>query len=96
MPWKALYCKALGKDGLQENWIKAFNSLHDQLLNFLNLCLQSGKISDWIIWRKNVLIQKDLSKGTTPSNYWPITYLPIIRKMLKGIISDKMFESLGE
>ena len=66
MPWKALYCKALGKDGLQENWIKAFNSLHDQLLNFLNLCLQSGKISDWIIWEKNVLIQKDLSKGTIP------------------------------
>ena len=24
---------------------------------------------DWVVWEKTVLIQKDLSKGSIPSNY---------------------------
>ena len=75
---KLPHWKALGKDGLQEYWTKAFNSLQDQLLNFLNLCLQSALIPDWMIWGKTVLVQKDLSKGITTSNYQPITCLPNI------------------
>ena len=93
---KLPHWKAPGKDGLQGYWIKAFKSLHDQLLNFLNLCLQLGKIPDWMVWGKTVLILKDLSKRTIPSNYRPITCLPNIWKILTGIISDKMYESLDE
>ena len=65
--------KASRKDALQGYWIKAFKSFHDQLLNFLTLCLQSGQIPDWMVCGKTVLIQKDLSKGTIPSNYRSIT-----------------------
>ena len=36
----------LSKDGQQGYWKKPFKSLNDQLLNFFNLCLQSGKITD--------------------------------------------------
>ena len=66
---KLPHWKAPGKDGLQGYWIKSFKSLHDQLLNFLNLCLQLGQIPDWMVRSKATLIQKDLSKGTISSNY---------------------------
>ena len=49
-----------------------------------------------MVWGKAVLIQKDFIKGTIPSNYRPITCLPYIWKILAGIISDKMYESLDE
>ena len=86
---KPPHWKTLGKDGLQGYWMNVFKSLHDQLLNFLNLCLQSGKIPDWMVWRKSVVTQKDLSKDNIPSNYRPITCLANVWKILTGIISDK-------
>ena len=49
-----------------------------------------------MVWGKTVLIQKDLSKSTIPSNYQPITSLPNIWKILAGTIFDKMYESLDE
>ena len=73
---------------------KAFKSLHDQLLNFPNLCLRSVKIPDWMVWRNTVLIYKGLSKGNIPRNYRPITCLPNICKISTEILSAKMYESL--
>ena len=49
-----------------------------------------------MVWGKTVLIQKDLSKSAILSNYGPILCLPNIWKILTGIISDKMYESLHE
>ena len=49
-----------------------------------------------MVWGKTVLILKDLSKGTIPSNYRPITCLPNIWKILTRTISDKMYETLDE
>ena len=70
---KLHHWKNAAKDGLQGYWIKAFKTLPDQLLNILNLCLQSGKIPDWMMWGKTIIIQKDLSKGTIQSNCGPIS-----------------------
>ena len=80
---KLTHWKAPGKDGLQGYWIKAsWSSLHDQFLNFLNLCFQSGQIPDWMVLQgKNVLPEKDLNKDHhIPSKYQPITCLPNIWK----------------
>ena len=52
MPQMLPHWKPPGKNGLQGYWIKAFKCLQDQLLNFLTLCLQSGKILDWMVWGK--------------------------------------------
>ena len=93
---KLPHWKAPGKDGLQGYQIKAFKSLHNQLLKVLNLCFESGKIPDWMVSGKTVLIHKDYSKGIIPSNYQPITCLQNIWKILTGIISNKMYESLDE
>ena len=46
----------IATDELQGYCIKTFKFLQDQLLNFPNLCLQLGKIPDWMVWGKTVLI----------------------------------------
>ena len=43
---------------------------------------------------RTVLIQKDKSKGNTPSNYRPITCLPLAWKLLTRILSDDIYSHL--
>ena len=40
---------------------------------------------------RTVLIQKDKSKGNEARNYRPITCLPLIWKLLTGIIADEIY-----
>ena len=40
---------------------------------------------------KTTLIQKDPSKGTAPNNYRPITYLPMMWKILTAQIREKIY-----
>ena len=42
------------------------------------------------------LVQKDKSKGNIASNYRPITCLPIMWKLLTGIISERLYNYLEE
>ena len=75
-------------EGPWKRWITGIRDksfmiiLHDQFLNFLNLCFQSGQIPDWMVLQgKNVLPEKDLNKDHhIPSKYQPITCLPNIWK----------------
>ena len=43
---------------------------------------------------RTVLIIKDPEEGAVAGNYCPITCLPVLWKLLAGIISDKLYESL--
>ena len=38
--------------------------------------------------------QKDKSKGNVASNYRPITYLPLMWKLLTGVIADQIYTHL--
>ena len=40
---------------------------------------------------RTILLQKDKPKGNEASNYRPVTCLPLTRKLLTGIISDKIY-----
>lgn len=86
--------KALGNDGLQGYWIKAFKSLHGDMERLLSKCLEEGTVPLWMTKGRTALIQKDFNKGNVPSNYRPITCLPLMWKMLTGIIADSLHESL--
>ena len=46
--------------------------------------------------RKNSFSPKDKSEGNVASNYRPITYLPIMWKLLTGIISERLYNYLEE
>ena len=45
---------------------------------------------------RTALVQKDKSKGNGASNYRPITCLPIMWKLLTGIISERLYNYLEE
>ena len=64
-----------------------FTSIHGRLALEMNRCLQ---VPDWMTKGNNTLIQKDLTKGTAPNNYRPITCLPLMRKILTAQIREEI------
>ena len=53
-----------------------------------------GNVPEWIVKGRTVLIQKDAMKGTQADNYRPITCLPIMWKLLAGIMGEKLYQHL--
>ena len=62
----------------------------------LNKCLVAGDVPDWMTRGRTVLIQKDVTKGNIASNYRPITCLPLMWKILRSIIAEKVYTSLKD
>ena len=50
----------------------------------------------WLTRGRTSLLQKDKSKGNLPSNYRPITYLPLKWKLLTGVIADQIYAYLDQ
>ena len=86
--------KAPGPDGVQGYWLKNFVSLHSKLADHLNLCLETGETPAWMTKGRTVVIQKDRSKGTVARNYRPITCLPLVWKLLTGIVANEVYSFL--
>ena len=51
---------------------------------------------EWLTNGKTVLIVKDKDKSNKVTNFRPITCLPIMRKLLTGIISEETYKNLDE
>ena len=85
-PWKAP-----GPDSVQAYWIKTFTSLHERISSQMNSALRLGSVPKWMTSGRTILIPKDPQKGSVPSNFRPITCLPIMWKLLTGIISEHVF-----
>ena len=75
-------------------WFKKFTSIHNRLALEMNRCLQEAQVPHWMTKGNTTLIKKDLSKGTAPNNYRPITCLPMIWKILTAQIREEIHYSL--
>ena len=51
---------------------------------------------NWLTRERTSLLQKDKSKGNIASNYKPITYLPLMWKLLAGVIADQIYAHLDQ
>ena len=60
----------------------------------LRKCLAEASVPEWMSKEKTTLIEKDSQKGTIPSNYRPITCLPMMWKILTTQIREKIYYSL--
>ena len=69
-----------GPDGVYGYWI-----IH------LQTCIIRGEVPDWIITGRNVLLLKEKSKGNEVSKYRPINRLPLMWKLLTGIVVDEVY-----
>ena len=78
-------------DLVQGFWLKNFCSLHERVRLQLKECLDSGFVPSWLTRGRTSLLQKDKSKGNIASNYRPITRLPLMWKLLAGVIADQIY-----
>ena len=62
----------------------------------LKVCLDSGFVPSWLTRGKTSLLQKDMSKGNIASNYRPIACLPLMWKLLTGVIADQLYAYLDQ
>ena len=85
-----------GPDLVQGFSLKNFSSLHERERLQLKECVDSGFVPSWLTRGRTSLLQKDKSKGNVASNYSPITCLPLIWKLLTGVIADQIYAHLDQ
>ena len=86
--------KAPGPDGLQGYWLKKSTSCTDRIAEQLQVCLDTSVVPNWMTFGKTVLIVKDKDQGSLVTNFRPITCLPLMWKLLTGILADEMYNYL--
>ena len=88
--------KSPGPDLVQRFWLENFSSLHETLRSQLKECLDIGFVPSWLTRGRTSLLQKGKSKGNVASNYRPITCLPLMWKLLAGVIADQIYAYLDQ
>ena len=87
---KIANCETLGLNGFHGFCFKKFTPVHNRLATERHKYIQKSEIPEWMTKRKSTLIQKDRLKGTVPNKYRPITCLPMMWKILRAKIREKI------
>ena len=88
--------KAPGSDGLHGFWLKKFISLYQAMVKYLDGCIKTGDVSNWMVESRTVLIQKNARKRNAVSNYRPIACLNLLWKLMTGFINEKVYDHLNQ
>ena len=88
--------KSPGPVFVQGFQLKNSSGLHEKVRLQLKECLDSGFVPSWLTRGRTSLLQKDKSKGNVASNYRPITCLPLMWKLLTGVIADQIYAHLDQ
>ena len=84
--------KTPGREGVQGYWIKNLSSLHECVSSQMNRILMGeDDLPEWMTDGRPVLFQKDPRKGNTADNYPPIACLPLMWKLLTGVIVEEIY-----
>lgn len=85
--------KLPGRDREQGVWLKKFESLHGSIATQLDEALAAKKdSSEWMAYGGIILCLKYPTKGNAVDNFKPISCLPLMLKLLTGLIAEKMYE----
>ena len=83
--------KVPGLDFVQDFWLKNFKSIQKRLRRNLQKYLENGNVPIWMTKGRTIPMQKDKEKGKAASNYRPITCLPLVWKLLTGVIAEENY-----
>ena len=87
--------KAPGKDGMQRYWLKNLTLLHPSIAVQLNHILDGERhLPVWMTLGKTVLCQKNPAKGSAVDNYRSISCLPLMWKLMTGMLPEMMYSHL--
>ena len=85
--------KAPEKGGIQGYWIKNLSNLHQRIAVQTNkIFIGDDSLPAWMTHGDTVLSQKDPREGNTVENCRPITCLPLMWKLLTGVIAEDMYD----
>ena len=85
--------KFSGPYGAQWYWLKNLMKLHIRIAAQLNELLNSRvETPNWMNTGKTTICQKDPGRGNAVDNYRPMTCLPLIWKLLTGMISNTLYD----
>ena len=89
--------KAPRKDGFQGYWIKNISNLHEEIAGQTSKILMGdNSLLAWMTHDRIVLCQNDARKGNTVENYCPNTCLPLMWKLLTGVIAEEIYDYLEQ
>ena len=75
--------------------MKNFLALHERIATQIDDMVNNGKdIPRWMTTGKMILFQKDPGKGIAVDNYWPISCLPLMWKLMTGTVANSVYEYL--
>ena len=86
--------KAAGPDLVQGFWFKKLTGLHARLQECLQDYVCQEKVPELMVRGNTVLIQKDTAKGAEANNYRPIACVPMMWKLLIGVMGEKLCHHL--
>ena len=79
---------------VQGFWFKKLTGLHSRLQECLQDCICQGNVPEWMVRERTVLTQKDTAKAAQAINYRPIACLPMMWKLLTGVMGEKLYHHL--
>ena len=89
--------KAAGPDGVQGYWVKKLTETHQRIADQLDMIIAGQQDTpSWMTLGRTILALKDAAKGNSVDNYRPISCLPIMWKLLTGILSEDMYSFLEQ
>ena len=91
-----ILCMETGPDGLHGFWLKKFTSLDKTIVKYLDDCIKTADVPNWMVESRTVLIHEDARKGNAAGNYRPIACLNLLRKLLTGIITENVYDHLNQ
>ena len=84
--------KAPGLDGVQGFWIKYLTSCYQKIADQMEKILNDeDELPEWMTSGRTVLCVKDTTKGNSADNFRPITCLPLMWKLMTGIIAESIY-----
>ena len=85
--------KAPRKYGVQGYCLKNLTSLHPGIVMLLNHILDGERsLLDWMTFGKTIL--KDLAKGSAVDNCRTVSCLPLMWKLMTGMLAEKIYSHL--
>ena len=76
---------------VQSYWLKNFKSIQEECRRNLQNNLENGNVLMWMTKGRTPLMQNDEEKGKAASNYRPITCMPLLWKLLTGVIVEDIY-----
>ncbi|XP_014778780.1 uncharacterized protein LOC106875234 [Octopus bimaculoides] len=89
--------KAPSPDGVHGFWLKNLTALHRKIVRQMDEILSSDiQVPAWMTKGTTVLCQKNPSKGNAFGNFRSKSCLPLVWKLMTGILSNSIYKYLDE